>query len=76
MQEHDVIGLCRLLESAPMGIGYQALSKVIRSQHALIVQMREALSPFAVYGRPGSRDVEVGEAIAALTAANDYLGQS
>ena len=29
----------------------------------------EALKPFAVYGRPGSKDVEVGAAIAAIAKA-------
>lgn len=30
-------------------------------------ELLEALRPFAVYGRPGSRDVEVAAAIAAIT---------
>lgn len=32
-------------------------------------ELLEALRPFAVYGRPGSRDVEVAAAIAAIAKA-------
>lgn len=39
-------------------------------------RLLEALRPFAVYGRPGSRDVEVGEAIAAIAEAEAQAAQS
>jgi hypothetical protein len=41
----------------------------LRRLHAVNQELLEALRPFAVYGRWGSRDVEVGAARAAIAKA-------
>ena len=37
--------------------------------HEVNQELLKALKPFAVYGRPGSKDVEVGAAMAAIAKA-------
>jgi hypothetical protein len=45
----------------------------LRRLHAVNQELLEALRPFAVYGRWGSRDVEVGAALAAIAKAEEQI---
>lgn len=57
-----------LLEIAERRADSRELTAALESE-PVNRRLLEALRPFAVYGRPGSRDVEVGAAIAAIAEA-------
>jgi uncharacterized protein (DUF779 family) len=73
-KRHEALDLAEWLVSEDMPTGSKSCAgaaDMLAKQHALIVQMREAmLGP--IYGAP----VFGAEIQAALTAANDYLEQS
>lgn len=76
MKQHKALELVSWIEEDSSCGGDAQVIETIRRQHALIVQMREALQKMVGVWEHGSVDVyPIGNARSSIAAATEYLGE-